>query len=669
MNNKHTFKKAAALFLGLAMTVGATGCNLITIDNQKDLNQDVANVDISGKLENNTELKDVLKYLSTTIKKRELVSYYLSTGYQYVEQYGYSYEDTFNMLLEGLVGREIMIQYAVKYYLDNNADKTAAGCKTFIEETINNEKDAKVKELLDDHKEVLVFKYFLTTENYDKAVYGLKKSLNDSLDSMEASYVTASDEEHDHEEARTLPTGVDTEKEDYYTNDYAVYTGRNQTTDCPNYDPIDGSTRTSRQKAYNAFLTNIQAYNLIDGKEDTHDVTKLNYYYVELESILGQALINQYFDSIEEEVSSKLDEAHMTRKYQETYEKQEKDYDADSFASALDSAAAGSYNLYGLDGYGYVYNILIPFSTSQNVQYSEAKSRGLTENELFAARREIAYGIEAKDLRGSWISEHDHANYSYKRADGKTYFFEDNLSENAKYDLLDHYVGDYAYTEETTDIDGFITIFENYIRQLTHASVIASKNPDYASVTDFKGGDKKLDHEDYKNFIYYSGKVVLGTDVAASNYFNRASAQYKALSAVNELLFAYGTDPGAFNSYMGYKVSPQEGSTGFVKEFEYAAQQVVNEGVGSYAVCLTDYGWHILYCSFAYSDGDVYGGYNHNEKDKEGTFSNLCYETMKEAEFSNYATEEQNRVVREYNVDGCVDLFTKAYQDLLDMDN
>ena len=674
MNKKHTFKKAAAVFLGLAMTVGATGCNFFTVDNQKDLDQNVANVNINDKVKSD-DLGMVLGYLSTTIKKRELVSYYLSTGYQYVEQYGYSYADTFNMLLDGLVSREIIIQYAVQYYLTaDGTDKKAGDCTKFVDDTIDNEKDPTVKALLEAHKEVLVFKYFLTAENYDKAVYGLKKSLNSSLDSLEASYITASEEEHNHADARTLPTGVDTEKEDYFTNDYAVYTGRNSSDECGEYEVVEGSTRTSRQKAYNAFLTNIQAYNLIDESEDTQDVTKISYYYVELESVLGQALINQYFESMEDSVSKMLVEGaegqtYIERKYAETFKQQEADYDADAFASALDSAAADSYNLYGLEGYGYVYNLLIPFSTSQSVKYSEAKGRGLSDNELYAARRDIAKGIIAKDLRESWISEHDHANYSYVE-DGKTLFFKDNLSENPKYELLDHYAGQYAYTEDEVNIDGFMRIFESYITQVSGAttSKIGDATTKYNEVTDFKGGDKKLDYADYENFIYYTGKVNLD-NTAPADYFNRESQQYKALSAVNELIFAYGTDPGAFNSYMGYKVSPQEGSTGFVMEFEWAAQWAVNNGVGSYAVCLTDYGWHIIYCSFVYNGGDVYGGYVAEDKDKEGTFSNLYYETMKEAAFSNYANEEQTRVIREYDNETCVTRFEKAYKDLLEMDN
>lgn len=697
---KHTFKKAAALFLGIALTVGATGCGFITTDNQADLGQTVATVDISGKLASDAKYKNVagevgtiVDKLSKDVTKRDLISYYLSTGYNYVEQYGYSYEDTFNMLLDGLVSREIMIQYAVAYYLNKYENVTAAACQKFIDDTIAAEKDAKTKALLSEHQEVLVLKYFLSVEekedekgnSYDKAVYTLKKTLNDSLDSLEESYITAAEEEEEaEEEARTLPTGVDTEKEDYYTNNYNIYTGRNVNTDCGEYEVLDGSTRTSRQKAYNAFLTNLQAYNLInvDKKkgevEDTQDITKLHYYYVELASILGQSLINQYFESLENEVSGKLDATYMAEKYNETKAQNEEDYakDPTAFASALDSAAEGNYLLYGLDGYGYVYNILIPFSTEQNIRYTEAKNRGLKEGELFARRRELTQKVEAIDLRDTWISEHEHANYAYEK-DGKTYFFKDNLGENSKYEQLDHYAGNYAYDETKYLIDGFIGKFNAYVSQEAGVTVTGDVCDAYTNA-DFTDAESANYYKntttgkiDYSKFTYYMGQVNFATeDVKASDYFNRESKQYKALSAVNELLFAYGTDPGAFNSYMGYSVSPY--TTNYVKEFEWAAHEVVKAGVGSYAVCETDYGWHLLYCSFKYdtynTDGDVYGGYVEADKDKEGTFSNLFYETIKEAAYNNHATEEQNRVIKEYNVGACVERFEKAYKDLLEMD-
>jgi len=95
MNKKHTFKKTTALLLGIALSVGATGCSFITTDNQKDLQQTVATVNISGQLSD--EYKDVAKdveavlaYISKDIMKRDLISSYLSTGYQYVDSYGYT---------------------------------------------------------------------------------------------------------------------------------------------------------------------------------------------------------------------------------------------------------------------------------------------------------------------------------------------------------------------------------------------------------------------------------------------------------------------------------------------------------------------------------------------------------------------------------------------------
>ncbi len=711
MNNKHTFKKAAALFLGLALTVGATGCDFVTTDNQADLEQVVATVDISGKLANEEnykavagDLKTIVNKLSTDVLKRDLISYYLSTGYNYVEQYGYSYADTFNMLLDGLVSREILIQNAVAYYLKKGASWEE--CEKFVNAklaTLETEKGKDLKEMVaSEHYEVLVLQYFLSLDDanevdYKKAEYSLKKSLNDSLDSLEANYIKAEEEDHDHEEARTLPTGVDTEKEDYLPeNGYEIYTGRNAAGACGEYETVEGSTVTTRQKAYNAFLTNLQAYNLInvDKKkgevEDTRDITKLHYYYVEFASILGQSLINKYFESLESDVSGKMNAEYVKAKYEEMLAQQEHDYakDHSAFSTALDGVAEGSYLLYGLENYGFVSSILIPFSTAQNIQYTQAQNRGLSENDLFAVRNSIAKNIKATDLRDTWISEHDHANYSYQREDGNYYFFEDSIEENGKNEQLKHYAGNYYFrgevdaegkataTEELT-IDQFIARFETYVIEQANLGVedetkkatldTPVKNTSFYTETNFKGTDGKVD---YNKFTYYTGKVNFGETIKASDFLNRNSQQYKALSAVNELTFAYSTDPGSLNSYMGYAISPY--TTSFVKEYEAAAQAVVKEGVGAYSVSVNQYGWHIVYCTFKFDGGEVYGGMTvenwAEEMQKEGTFANLFYETIKETAYNNHATEEQNRAIKEYDVDECVTRFEKAYKDLLEMD-
>ncbi len=700
MKRKNNAKKIAALLLSAALAVGSVGCGgFILTDNEKDLAQTVAKVDISSALTEEyqdvaADVTEIVKNLSTTISKQELVAYFMSTGYQYVQNYGYSYEDTFNMLMDGLVSRKIMIQYAIAYYL-KNTELTAAGCQQYIEAQKANATD-KEKELYKAYPEVLTLKYFLTEGGKDEteykvAVYNLKKSINTSLDSLETSYIKAENEEHDHGETRTLPTGVDTEKEDYFNESYGIYTGRN-TKDGVNgygdYEKQDGSTTSTRQKAYNAFLANLQGYNLIntaEKTEDTSDVMHLGYYYVELSSALGQALINKYFEALEDSVTARLDATYMQGKYDEIKGAQENSYKADptAFATEMGNVSDSNFLLYGLENFGYVYNILLPFSTSQNIRYSEAKNnKSNTQDDLYNIRKDILKSVKGKDLRDSWISLHDHADYSYTKGEGedkKYYFFEDNLAENAQYEKLKQYAGTYAYNGKVEEKDGeleftpneitidqFLSIMEGHINATVGSAVASgakvaaydeeSKNTVYT--------DDKTDKVDYSKFVYYKGTTNLGT-VEAKDYFYEGSDIYKAVSAVNELMFAYSTDTGCLNTYLGYAVSPYK--TDFVKEFEYAAREAIKGGAGTYVVCATDYGWHIVYASYVYGAGDVYGGYNVADVEKEGSFSNLFYESLKESAASNYTTEKQNEVLNRYNNDDSVTLYKSRYQDLLDM--
>ena len=128
--SKKNLKKTAAVMLGLALTVGATGCNFVVTDSARDLAQIVATVDISTALkdyercgetpEERATIADAVSKIvgKSEISKRDLVTYFLSQGSSYAESYGYEY--TFNMLLNTLINREIIIQYAVADYL---ADK------------------------------------------------------------------------------------------------------------------------------------------------------------------------------------------------------------------------------------------------------------------------------------------------------------------------------------------------------------------------------------------------------------------------------------------------------------------------------------------------------------------------------------------------------------------
>ncbi len=735
MNKKHTFKKTLALLLALGLTLGATGCNFLVTDSMKDLQQVVATVDISQTLEKDEAYKDYADdisalisagALSTDIPKRDLVAYFLNVGYNYVQSYGYTYEDTFNMLMDGLTDRKILTQYAVAYYLKNEpAD--SVGLEKFRENELaklsdENEKEKKEKELLKAYPEVLTMKYFLTgygktddesMKPYYKAIYSLKKSLNDSLDSGESSFIIASDDAHTHEASRTTPTGVNTEKEDYLPMndgalDYDVYTGRNTLADCGKYEKVDGSTSTTRKKAYSTFLSNLQGYGLIKKGENVADVTLLDYYYLELSSTLGQALIDKYYDDLQEKTIAQMTEADLQTKYNELLDGQETLYSEShsEFDTALDSVSDDYFLLYGLQDYGFVYNILLPFSAEQEQAYTASKNKGLSLDAQYKARRTLLADIVAKDQRGAWFCEETHgdSNYAFEgtgyanpylkaNTSAKSYlFFDNNLNNQTQYEKIKLYAGQYPYNGEikldekgnfekaipdtSMKIDAFITEMENYINFVVDGDAtsgraksenILNKALDYNTNNYDENNDGKVD--DFTDFVYYTGRVSLTDEEKnPANHFVESNNAYKALSAVNELMFAYSTDTGCLNTYFGYAVSPYK--TDFVSEFEYASQAVVKAGVGTYAVVPSDYGWHIIYCSYKFTGGEVYGGYNHaqatGDSKVEGSFSNLFYESLKATSATNHATAMQNTVLNK-NKDA-VTLFTKRYKDLLELD-
>lgn len=724
MSKKNTMKKAATIFLGLALTVGAAGCNFLVTDTQEDLKQIVATVDITDALEKDDEYKayaaGVEKLiekggLSTEIPKRDLVAYFMNVGYNYVNSYGYTYQQTFEMLMEGLTGNKILAQYAVAYYLKEGADNgiTADACLAYVEAQTNAAASEKEKELLKAHPEVLTMKYFLTNggkttkedlEDYNQAVYSLKKSLNSSLDSAESGYIKASTDAHSHDTTRTTPTNVNAKKDDYYplnadnTLNYDVYTGRNNLGDCGTYaeDRADGATASTRKKAYNALLANIKGYGLIKEGEDTAYVTELDYYYVELSSSLGQALVQKYYEDLEDAAIEKLkanDYKYVADKYDEIVEAQRLSYTADesAFDTALSSVSDSTFVLYGQEDFGFVYNILIPFSASQEQAYSAAKNKNLSTAELYAARAKILENVVAKDLRGAWFCDDVDADDHYAYEDGgKYYFFENNIknaTEDGQYKKLTQYAGTYAYDGEAiapgatgndTDewkltpnkskvvtpsgtAEDFMAKFESHIRTVSGATVTGEKALTYG-----KNYVDENDKVNYNAFIYYAGQVDVGTVKNSEFFYNdENNVAYKALSAVNELMFAYSTDTGCLNTYMGYAVSPYK--TNFVGEFEYAAQKVVQQGVGAYNVVATDYGWHIVYCSFKYDGGEVYGGFNVADVEKEGTISYTFYESLKETAATDYTTDKQSRILNQF--EDSITLHTKRYQDLLDLDS
>ena len=722
-----TMRNAAAALLCLAFAGAAAGCDsLIRTDNEADMSRVIAEVNITkendfaegGKY---AAYKDAVGNTNGKIYKRDLVSAFLSSGYSSVQS-GATYKDTFNKLVETLVARKITVQYSMAYFFGEEG-YTVEGYNAYLAAQKENGELKDVEE--EKRAQILTLKYFLTdggtaeagaeNNDYDRAVYSLKKAVNSSLDSSETSFMREaddadSDEIDGAEEARSLPAGINTEKEEYYTTEYEIYTGYNTPDSCGEYEKQKNSTRYSRRAAYNQFITNLVTNGLIpETVEETTDFVQLDYFYVELLSQLEQSMISKFADAIDEKSEAALTAEKLKQLYNDELGAQKKKYDDSlkDFETDIGSLSETKFVLYvpagaakkdGKYQYGYVYNILIPFSATDTQRISSYKNdadKATTDKEkaarmekYYAARANAADNIVAKDQRTGWFSNEKSSNYAEKSGDN-WYFFKKYTDNTKRYETATHYSSSIAFdgvadvaadgkiksvtASEAKTIVSFLDMMDRTIGEygeVSHSATEYKRNPVANASNEF----------DWKDFMLMKGKLDVGADtVNLGTYFaDKDSAQYKAVTTVNELVYAYGTDPGMLGSYIGYTVTPKCDET-FVKEFAYAAKEAVAGGVGTYTVCLTDYGWHIMYCNYVYDyneNGAVYGSADEifaeanmvDGKYKEDTFARYFYESVK-SKLEGSSSIVQEKMLAAYNTENAVTKYTARYQDLLDMDN
>lgn len=706
---KKTTKVAAvALAAALSSTLLA-GCDIST-DVSKDYAQVIAEVNItdSANFESSSyaEYGDVIG--TTEITKRDMVAYFISTGYSMMQSYGWTYYDTFNMISETLVNRQIYIQYAMLYLLDDESesDITVAGYEAAVEGQTGID------------RRLAALAYFLDEEEEAQALYSTRQLVNNTLDSQEETYL---DHDHSHDDsastARTTPTGIDTETEDYYNEAYRIYTGSNALADCPGYEAPEGSTPTTRRKAYSSFLASLRANSLIESGEDLSNVESLTYFKTELASAYETAIINKLTDKFEDTIRATVNEQYAQEIYDTTYSRQETTFanDTDSFETALEGVSDTSFVLTAPEAnYGYVINILIPFSTSQSLELENAPADlGDTKGNNFLQRAALLKNVRGTDQRGTWFDE-DYAfdgaetenAYTGGNAARSYLFFEDSLGGNEQYERVPNYLGYYTYngTVRRNDdesytvrpnritIDEFIAEMEGYLTQAANEvsvegdgytvsegvyvngiaaddtiNAVADNSTYYnRSVSDYYTESGAVD---YSKFVYYAGQVNFTNGFDANQFFLAGSAENVAYSVMNELSFAYNTDTAGLNDYFGYVIST--GATDYVPEFEYAAQYVCRQGAGSYVVVPSDYGWHVIYCTFSFvadEEGNVIAPYTFNWDDRatEGTFSYLFYEALCADLVSEYASIRQSNAIEDFK--DCAVVYEDRYADLSGLD-
>lgn len=739
---------ALGLFSGCSLGIFSDMGILVT-DNQRDMQQVVAEVNLGKDKtsleesfsllseELNSTVADQLDKVLTTdeIYKRDLVAYFMSYGYNYYSQNN-SYTATFEQVMQDLVDRKIMSQFATVYYLnagevlvdrdnvtikDGYVDISGTdGMKMNGEISLDGYLSA-IEGKTGDEAAVAGYSYLLTDAEIKYATYVIMVSVNSAIDSYEEDYIKAEDETTSSTETRTTPTGANTLPDGYYPTkedgsiDYAIYTGANSASECGEYEKKEGSTSYTRSRAYAQFIHALRENYLIgEDEKDVTDVTALSYFTTELKSQLEQMLINKFYATLAYKAAQTMSATTLQESYQTLLNSQEASTESSSFTTTMDSLSDTSFVVYSPKNrkFGFVYNILLPFNTNQTKLLDSIRYTDGTK-EYYAARNTNAgllSSIEAKDQRASWFNGSedysfeatgDYYKNAYNSAEGKTnyLFFKDSYVENGE--GIERYAGKYPFngtaekkddgtyklTYNLLDIDGFIDEMESYIGYVTENSSVASGKY-YSGTLDDLAQWNAADKEsstfysvtadyfpkdangviDQSANIYYKGSVS-NLGFTADGALDKTTNSYKVISAVNELMFAYSTDTGCLNSYLGYSIAAKEEATSYVAEFEYAAQQAVNDGagVGNYYVVATDYGWHIIYVSFVYTGGEVYGGFDYNERNTEGTFSYYFYQSKKSSTVTEYGNNKETMIRYNANNDTVVTLHKDRYEDLLNI--
>lgn len=688
-------KAIAAVSLALVMGCGMfAGCDLITTDATKDMKQIIAEVDISASADFAAD-GEFAAYKSavekTEISKRDLVASFISNYSSlssYLQSGSASYKDIFDTLSNSLVERQIYLQYAKVYLLKNGAlEEESTERETFS--LSEYEALTKAEYGSDADRDIALLGFFLTQEERDRTDYNLRAMFNNSIDSIEEDVIKElSGEDEDETEyesdVRTLPTGVGTENSDYYDNDYRIYTGAgDNATNFGSYERVKDSTVTSRRTAYNRFLGNLRRNDLLEKGEDTSKLEELNYFKMEKKSAYESALISKLTDTFTAEAVLNITEMWCDEQFQKAVSNQKDNFtnNPSGLKSALDAVSDSSFVLTSPAQYGFVLNILLPFSAKQEEELKDAEQDYQDgKGNKFVTREKLLENVTATDQRGSWFTGETDYSFeatddikAYKGADNdasrKYLFFEDELKgENTKYEPVKNYLGHYTYngtynTEKRVyepkpiKIDDFIKEMNGYLNSEFGKTVATgAKQENYG---------KKYYNDDntvnYNAFLYYKGKVEFDGGFNANHVFKQGSQENLAMSVVNELLFAYNTDPGGFNSYLGYVVVADK--TDFVSEFEYAAQLAVQGGAGTYTVAPSDYGWHIMYCTFAYNGelGDSPYTFEYSERYTEGTFSNLYFESLKPEAVNTDASNRRTKIISSYK--DCSTVYEERYSD------
>lgn len=620
-----------AVLMSLIVSVAVlSGCNLVTVDDERDMAQVVATVKISDDAP------------MAEIKKKEMVTAYLNYGYYYANSY--STKQIFELIINNLVNTRIIIQNTI------------------------NEFDAAGKVEHSD-KDKWDIERYLSDEEIIKAKYNTVKTMNDLIDSYASESSNKKSDTYG-ETVRTVPQDAKNADDEKTYEEMRVYVAAYET----NGADI-GTVGSERYKAYNKVLKMLETNGLLGG--DNVTAIKDTLYFSDTLTINKEnILVDKYRENVQKEARESVKFDELVSEYQAMYNAQKNSIvNPEAFESALSNATAANPVVYTpYTGYIYVYNLLLGASDTQTALIKEIDA-DLTDEQKQLERREILASTKIKDLRSSWIYSGYDFDYATKKFTGDYAFLDNSLpfmgevsrlrekteTESAVYKIES--VKEFGLTEFLDEMDKYL-----YYDTYSASNAVKGSYVDSATSTCI--------YREYKN----------DDGVVAKDYDKKINELLFAFSTDSGSLNTY-------KGYLVTPEPDIGGEETYVKEFAEAGRKFITDGFGknSYMVVGTDYGYHVMFFSQTLSADTTYDGLvkylnavsGENKTAEEWTaVMNDIVSDWKNADTSSYLyklidlysnatnvlTEKQNALINTYKNDTkYVVKYADRYADLLNI--
>lgn len=522
--------------------------------------------------------------LTSTVTKGEFNESFNSLAYYYVYYYGYTVDEAATSILDSLAQRKLLILYV----RDEIAKSQGVANTTAVADLLNAvEKNEAVKSANES-----------MAKWYKQVFEELWKEANSTDDTTDDT--TDDDKVDETDKIAARPTRPDkAEAEVDYTK------------------PLDPAKAEIKffEKPYKDLYTEKEwdELNKVEGKADyipkalnelkkqladnykSYDYYLNSAYETQLISKYKRELVKDFNPDDPNDPNYAAIQAAITKEYNNYVSLNKEKFSIETeanYKSAISSSLTNTvYHPTSEHGYGYVFNILFKFSDEQSTELKNFTA-GQPDKELVKAFRDaLAKGIKVR-------------------------------KSNLNYDPE-------AVCEKCKQAQN------------------ASKNPNkYCTDKDCKAHPYEVDSEG--NIKKYNVMDVINELTAKLDAATTFEAKREIAA---QYVYMVNDDTGMYNTSSnnaitaggnGYLISPHETDKTYVEEFSKKGRELVNNGLGSYGWCVTDYGIHFMFVSYIPYDATkvekeneiplkyiVYYGREDDENDKNKTLRDVIVQDLK----------------------------------------